>query len=611
MKKNSQTHISETKEKLVTILQNLAGDGALQIEFEEEVKNNFFAWNQNLVSGSGDKKKVVLPEVNLAEPDNHELIEQFRAVSDMALCYILFHDKKLNDDKNYTEEEWKFFNEFEKIRVISLVKNLFRGVVKNILERLRSDFSERSEGDDTNLSLIFLKEIFPDTKNLTADYDKNLSKNIKKEVKSLRQSIYNQALFFQHVERILELLKKEKEDNCHEKKEKKSRKIKDKIPQDLTSSNQENSEQKTDSDFLNDEKRDVVGKDSKQQNESKLSEIENDENGTDVRLGSDKTAQSDDTIQFKNPYKVFTNKFDEIVFPQKLIPKNELELLRLQLDLKFTKLQTISKKISLKLKKKLLSKRNFLTEYDSSLGILNRKKLSRLVIDPFLEDIWVNVREYEYHDTAITILLDNSGSMRGNPIVMTAMACEIISDILEKFSIKTEIIGFTTADWRGGRAKKLWESLGKEKNPGRLNELRHIIYKHFKQRFKRSRVNLGLMLKEGILKENIDGEALLFARSRLMQQSEKRKILLVISDGTPVDDSTALANDSDILSDHLRHVIHKIESSSTKSLSKQSRIEVVGIGIGHTTDEFYKNSITIKNLDELGNAMIEKITDLL
>jgi cobaltochelatase CobT len=277
--------------------------------------------------------------------------------------------------------------------------------------------------------------------------------------------------------------------------------------------------------------------------------------------------------------------------------------LRHQLDLKIAKLGGISKKMSLKLKRKLLAKKDFYLERDNNSGILDRKKLVRLAIDPMLEDIWVRQKNNEYNDTALTILLDNSGSMRGNPIVMSALVCETIAEILEKFAIKTEIIGFTTGDWKGGRVRKLWELSGKTPNPGRLNELRHIIYKSFNQKFKKAKVNLGLMLKEGVLKENIDGEALLFARLRLMQQDQKRKILIVISDGTPVDDSTNSTNDGDILSEHLLTVVNNIE--------KKSQIEIVGIGIGHATDDFYKNSIAVKSLDDLGDAMIEKIVNLL
>lgn len=333
---------------------------------------------------------------------------------------------------------------------------------------------------------------------------------------------------------------------------------------------------------------------------------ESDEDG-DVSVKLDNTTSEESKIEFKNPYKVYTTKFDEIVFPQKLVSKNELELLRDQLDLKMSKLDGISKKMTTKLKKKLLSKRNAFVDLDASGGVLNRKKLTRLVIDPFVEDIWIRSHDHEYQNTALTILLDNSGSMRGNPIVMSALACEIIAGILEKFSIKTEVIGFTTADWKGGKARKLWESSGRVSNPGRLNELRHIVYKQFSQPFKKSKINLGLMLKEGILKENIDGEALLFARSRLAQQNEKRKILMVISDGTPVDDSTNSANDKDILVDHLHHVINRIENEARGN----SKIEIVGVGIGHSTEEFYRNSITIKNLEELGDVMIEKIAGLL
>lgn len=322
-----------------------------------------------------------------------------------------------------------------------------------------------------------------------------------------------------------------------------------------------------------------------------------------MRLRLEQSDLAQEQIEFKNPYKIFSSQFDEVVFPQKLIPKNELELLRNQLELRLSKLSGISKKMSLQLKRKLLSKKNSFFEFDSSRGVLDRKKLTRLVIDPMMTQLWIDHKNHEFNNTALTILLDNSGSMRGNPIVTSAMACEIIAEILEKFSVKTEIIGFTTSDWKGGRVRKIWESAGRPENPGRLNELRHIVYKHFNQRLKKAKVNLGLMLKEGILKENIDGEALLFARSRLMQQSEKRKILLVISDGTPVDDSTISANDSEILSNHLRHVVSKIE--------RQSKIEIIGIGIGHSTEEFYHNSMTIRNVDELGDAMIKKISELL
>ena len=289
--------------------------------------------------------------------------------------------------------------------------------------------------------------------------------------------------------------------------------------------------------------------------------------------------------------------------PQKLVEKKELELLRFGLELRLNKLSTISKKLTIKLKKKLLAKKNSYIEQSQSEGILDRKKFTQLVIDPFLDNCFISQKQREYQDTVVSILLDNSGSMRGQPILMSALACEIIATILEKFAVKTEILGFTTVDWKGGKARKMWDAQGHPKNPGRLSDLRHIIYKSANQNFKKAKVNLGLMLKEGMLKENIDGEALLWAKGRLMQRDEKRKILAVISDGTPVDDSTNSTNDHDLLIDHLHHVIHRIE--------KQTAIEIFGIGIGHQVSNFYRNSIAIKSPEELGDVMIEKITKLI
>ncbi|MDX2083491.1 MAG: hypothetical protein SFV53_05860 [Rickettsiales bacterium] len=594
------------KDHLKATLRAIVSDNDLQIEFDFDSKNNFFSWDQNLIS---DRNKVILPQIQSDEIISEKnLSQRFRAAFDMVACYLLFHDSKIHQLKNYSEDEQKIFDEFEKVRLISQVKNFYLGSAKNLLHKIEDDILSGS----TNLSLILLKEIFSEkylqknffkTYNFAKDLEKNLSKKVLSEVKKLLHKTSNQADFAAAIDKILELLRQEKEINSENSDQEKSQNLdnkNDKIKNDLKSFGQENIDSKNEENFSQNQ---IEQESEKIIADQKISDFQEDDQKGNVSLKLDEVSDYADKIEFKNLYKIYTSKFDEIIFPQKLIAKKELEILRDQLDLRINKLTNISKKMTLKLKKKLLSKRNSFLEYDASRGVLNRKKLTRLVIDPFIEEIWINNKNHEYHDTVLTILLDNSGSMRGNPIVMSALACEIIAAILEKFAIKTEIIGFTTADWKGGKARKLWESSGRPKNPGRLNELRHIIYKHFNQKFKKSKINLGLMLKEGILKENIDGEALLFARARLMQQSEKRKILMVISDGTPVDDSTNSANDSDILSDHLHHVINKIENSA--------KIEIVGIGIGHTIEEFYRNSIAIKSLEELGDVMIEKIVALL
>ncbi len=618
-KNNSKTN--QIKENLIATLRAVVGDETCQVEFNSEIKNNFFAWDQNLFL---DDKKVVVPELSQQVEDkkyddncelgagfdqvksqdffsSKNLNQAFRASCDLASCYLLFHDKSIHRRENFTVEEQKFFDEFEKIRVLAEVKNFYQGIVKNILHKIEEDIFSGS----TSLSLILLNEIFskevlPKTKNFAGDLIEKISSKVLQEIKNLSTKTANQTEFAGCVVRIIELLKKEQELQNQKENEKESVDKKQKAKNDLNSFGQENVEAKNEENFVQngeEENQQLIAK------EQKISELKEDQIKGEAIIKLDESGLDSGKIEFKNAYKIFTSKFDEVIFPQKLVDKNELELLRGQLDLRTAKLENISKKMSLKLKKKLLAKQNSFVERDSSRGILDRKKLTRIVIDPISENIWVNNQSHQYQNTVLTILLDNSGSMRGQPIVMSALACEIISEILEKFLVKTEIIGFTTSDWKGGKARKLWEGSGRTKNPGRLNDLRHIVYKHFNQSFKKSKINLGLMLKEGLLKENIDGEALLFARSRLMQQSEKRKILIVISDGTPVDDSTSLANEGDILSDHLHHVINKIE--------KEKKIEIVGIGIGHATDEFYQNSIAIKSLEELGDVMISKIVNLL
>jgi cobaltochelatase CobT len=592
---NKNEFINKIKEDVTAINAAILKDEEVVFDFNDDSKNNFFSWNQNLIF---DEKRVSLPAIKINEfNEDSSLIEEARASSDMALCYLMFHNKELHFLENLDENYQKLFDEFEKIRVIAKARDCYLGIVKNILKKIENDLLTNS-GD---LSLILLKYIFPNqiAENTTKTIN-NLSSlvdlEILEKIKYLSFLTNDQEAFKSEIARLFELMEKKK--NPQESKKEEF------IPQNkqdvLENFGSENVESDNEQNLSGIEEDNEVIEPAK---EDVKSLIEKKEITKPAKSRVIEQEISEEKIEFRNPYKIFTNQFDEVIFPQKLIAKNELQMLRDQLDLKIAKLSSISKKISLKLKRKLLSRRIALLENNSSNGVLDRKRLVGLVIDPNIEDIWINNKNHEYNDTALTILLDNSGSMRGNPIVMAALACEIIAEILEKFSVKTEIIGFTTGDWKGGRARKLWEAQGKPNNPGRLNELRHIIYKSFNQNFRKAKINLGLMLKEGTLKENIDGEALLFARSRLMQQDQKRKILMVISDGTPVDDSTISVNSGDILSDHLRHVINKIE--------QRSDIEIIGVGIGHTTEDFYRNSITVRSLEELGDAMIEKIAELL
>jgi cobaltochelatase CobT len=558
--------MSQLKEALITTLRTLVANDSLPVEFDENAQNNFFSWDQNLVK-------------------NHQAtIHQSRSAADLAAAYLLFHNPEIHQNQ-------QFFNEFEKVRVIAQIKDSYRGAAQNILDKVKADLKSNS---GVFLPMILLAEIFPEKifKNYAENLAKNLDQKLVLKIKNLSKKTDDQSAFLKDLEELLSMLESD------EKSSEESENL-DQKNNDFPSSNEENIDSQNQEKFA-DGDQEAEGLPEKIPEKSEIKEGK--EERSEVTLRLENQGFEEDKIEFKKSYKIYTTKFDEVVFPQKMISKNELESLRNQLELKLEKLSGVSRKMTLKLKRKLLSKRDSFLESDSSRGILDRKKLTRLVIEPLSDDIWINNKQHEYQDTCLTILLDNSGSMRGQPIAMAALACEIIAEILENFSIKTEIIGFTTCDWKGGKARKLWESSGRPLNPGRLNELRHIIYKHFNQKFKKAKTNLGLMLKEGILKENIDGEALLFARSRLMQQSEKRKILLVISDGTPVDDSTNSANENDILTNHLHHVIKKIE--------KSKKIEIVGIGIGHATDEFYRNSTMIRSAEELGDVMIEKIVGL-
>lgn len=616
--KNSQKNFEKIKENLVATYRNIAQNSGLQIDFDENLINNFFSWNQNIVNFQDEKLqskifslKSFSPNFNLIKNSENdlEILSFMRPSVDLGCCYGLFHNPQIhhkykieiNNLNNLKINVAKIFDDFERMRIVVLSSDNYLGVVKNILAKIENDifYADASNLDLLILNKFFAKKILPKTQDFIKNLENNLAPQIVQKIIDLENFIYHQESFAKNLKLILEelIIENEEIDQDPTKSEPEEQK---KTPQDSENFGAESVENN-----LNQIQNNEVSDNPSEEKivEKKLEEMPIFEDEKFDETIIDKPSIDNNKIEFKNPYTIFSNQFDEVVIPKKFIAKSELENLRNQLDLKISKLNSISKKMNLKLKRKLLSKKNTYLDFDASGGVLNRKKLVNLVLSPFIEDVWINSKAHEYHDTTLTILLDNSGSMRGNPIVMSAMACEIIAEILEKFSIKTEIIGFTTSDWKGGRVRKLWETSGRKKNPGRLNELRHIIYKSFNQSFKKSKINLGLMLKEGILKENIDGEALLFARSRLAQQSEKRKILMVISDGTPVDDSTTCNNDGDILSDHLRHVINMIE--------KRGKIEIIGVGIGHATDEFYKNSITIRALEDLGDVMIDKIINVL
>ena len=301
-------------------------------------------------------------------------------------------------------------------------------------------------------------------------------------------------------------------------------------------------------------------------------------------------------------YRTFTTRFDEMVGAEELCDPEELSRLRSYLDKQLQHLQGIVARLANRLQRRLLAKQNRAWEFDLEEGMLDPARLSRVIVDPFQPLSFKRERDTDFRDTVVTLLLDNSGSMRGRPITVAATCADILARTLERCGVKVEILGFTTRAWKGGQSREAWLAANKPANPGRLNDLRHIVYKSADAPWRRARKNLGLMMREGLLKENIDGEALDWAHKRLLARTESRKILMMISDGAPVDDSTLSVNPGNYLERHLRYVIEDIET--------RSPVELIAIGIGHDVTRYYRRAVTIVDAEELGGAMTEKLAEL-
>ena len=301
-------------------------------------------------------------------------------------------------------------------------------------------------------------------------------------------------------------------------------------------------------------------------------------------------------------YKVFCRDFDEVVDADNLCSSEELKRLRDRLDQLIDPSKSVVAKLANRLQRLLLAQQRRSWEFDKEEGILDSSKLHKIITDPLTPLSFKTEKETSFKDTVLTMLVDSSGSMRGRSMTTAAISADIIGSTLDKCNIKTEILGFTTKHWKGGDSRKLWVECGKPSSPGRLNDLRHIIFKPADLAWRRAKKNLGLMLREGLLKENVDGEALLWASSRLMKRPEQRKILMVISDGAPVDDSTLSTNSTSYLDNHLKQVISEIEN--------RTELELIAIGIGHDVTKYYKKAVTIHRAEELGNVMLEQLTDL-
>jgi cobaltochelatase CobT len=301
-------------------------------------------------------------------------------------------------------------------------------------------------------------------------------------------------------------------------------------------------------------------------------------------------------------YKVFLSTFDEEIGAEELAEPMELDRLRAYLDQQLEPLKGAVSRLANKLQRRLQAQQNRSWEFDLDEGILDAGRLARVVANPTTPLSFKVEKDTEFRDTVVTLLLDNSGSMRGRPISIAAICADVLARTLERCNVKVEILGFTTRAWKGGQAREAWLNGGREQQPGRLNDLRHIIYKSADAPWRRTRSNLGLMMKEGLLKENIDGEALEWAHRRMLMRSEARKILMVISDGAPVDDSTLSVNPANYLEKHLRDVIAMVE--------RRKAVELLAIGIGHDVTRYYDRAVTITDVDQLAGAITEQLAAL-
>jgi cobaltochelatase CobT len=336
----------------------------------------------------------------------------------------------------------------------------------------------------------------------------------------------------------------------------------------------------------------------------------------EMEAGEDETSTGDDLGDniFASPgrrnwelapatdYKAFTTRFDEIVEAAELCDEDELGRLRAYLDQQMAGLHNVVTRLANRLQRRLLARQARSWDFDQEEGLLDAARLARVVVNPRHALSFKIERETEFRDTVVTLLIDNSGSMRGRPIAIAAICGDILARTLERCGVQTEILGFTTRGWKGGQSREAWLAANRPPHPGRLNDLRHIVYKRADEPYRRARKNLGLMMREGLLKENIDGEALLWAHNRLVARPEERRILMVISDGAPVDDSTASANGGSYLERHLRTVIEWIE--------KRSSVELIAIGIGHDVTRYYSRAVTIMDADQLAGAMTDQLAQL-
>ena len=559
-------------------------------------------------SSFGEKRekfdKISKPKILSAE--NNEEILEARVLSDSEALKIKYSDDNiLNKNQPNGTIGRMIYNIAEKIRYEKIGSDQYKGIKNNINKFYQKKISESNVHSQNFIADAFEAYLRNKVMNFSIPDNKKddfkrwneiFDNKVAKKIMSLTKSLNDQQEYGKKINSIINDLE-----------------IQD---QNQNPQNAQNDDENDDDNKEQDNEKQQLQEQENQQSKNPefdmdnlVPEIDFDPSLNDQEIALEDSEDEDiqtsrvkkQTNNENNKYKVFTNQFDKILEANELITDEEISKLRGNLDVQLSSLQSFISRLANKLQRKLLAKQNRSWNFDLEEGLLDASKLPRVIMDPFNSLSYKKEKDIDFKDTVVTLLIDNSGSMRGRPITIAAICADILSRTLERCSVKVEILGFTTLNWKGGKSRELWMKQKKD-SPGRLNDLCHIIYKSADTPWRRSKNNLGLMLKEGILKENIDGEAILWAYNRLKKRKEERKIIMVISDGAPVDDSTLSVNQANYLEKHLKRVVNWIE--------KNSEIEINAIGIGHDVTNYYEKAIKIADVQELGDAMVDQLVEL-
>ncbi len=577
-----ENHLEVFKNALTSTIKSISKKKNCEVKFGKQP------------STSTNDKVINLPE--LSKLDDINDYSFYRAIADSEALRLKYSNNVIYEKhKPKGEMSQKLYKIAEKLRYEKIGSELFTGIKKNLFFQYKEE-KEKSKLNKNKLEGYFdsyLKSFFFNIKE-TKKSKINFEKNFKENLNFLKENINDQNKFNQKISEIISKL------NIDDKEFSEDRDESDKSlkkPENQESKDEANGQkaEKENEQELSIDTRPPDMKELSGEDEKSIEEIEESGEKTNVRP---KTIFS----QNGKKYRIYTEDFDEVIKAEKLETKEELDRLRTTLDQQLLQLKTFVSKLANKLQRKLLAKQNRSWNFDLEEGLLDSSKLTRLIIDPLNSLSFKKEKETDFKDTLVTILIDNSGSMRGKPISVAAVCADILARTLERCSVKVEVLGFTTKHWKGGSSREKWISNEKPKFPGRLNDLRHIIYKSADTPWRQSKNNIGLMLKEGLLKENIDGEALRWTFNKMKKRKEERKILMVISDGAPVDDSTLSTNANDYLEIDLKNTVNSIE--------KFSNVELLAIGIGHDVTRYYSRAVKITDVHDLGDVMINQLTDL-